>query len=281
MIELHRHDRRAPLERGDLLAVEFDLLLLPVDGQLARVGRFARPRGVRLGFDELDPDAPEIGFHFGDAGRRHRLAIARVGQARARRFDRLGQLTVLPREEDLFPASQLVAQLLVAARLRRLPLQRAALLLDLEDDVVDAREVQPRGLELQLRGAAPRLVFRDARRFLDQLAAIGRARAQDQPDLALLDDRVVLRAQARVHQEVVDIAQARYLTVDQIFAFARAIQTPGDLDFARDRLDDRVRFSPAEAGHYMLARFRVAVAVSISVAVGVRVTVAARLIRRK
>ena len=85
------------------------------------------------------------------------------------------QLAVAPREQDLLPAAQLVAQPLIAARLRRLPLQRAALLLDLEDDVVDAREVLLRRLELQLGGAPARLVLRDARGFLDQLAPIGRA----------------------------------------------------------------------------------------------------------
>ena len=173
----------------------------------------------------------------GDARRRHRLALARVGQPAARRLDRLGQLPILPREQHLFPAPQLVAQLLIAARLRRLALQRAALLLDLEHDVVDARQVLLRRLELQLRGAPARLVLRDAGGFLDQLAPIGRARAEDQADLALLDDRVGLRAEPGVHQQVVDVAQPAGLAVDQVFALARAVQPPRDLDLARDRLN--------------------------------------------
>ncbi len=139
----------------------------------------------------------QIRFDLADPGRRRGLALARLGQPRPRRLDRLRQLAVPPREQHLLPPTQLFAQPLVAARLRRLPLQGAALLLDLEHDVVDAGEVLLRRLELQLRGAPTRLVFRDARGLFDQLTTIGRARAEDHPDLALLDDRVGLGAQAR------------------------------------------------------------------------------------
>ena len=96
----------------------------------------------------------EVRFHLRDAGRRRRLALARLGQPRPRRLDALRQLAVPAREQHLLPAPQLLAQPLVAARLRRLALQRAALLLDLEDDVVDAGEVLLRRLELQLGGRA-------------------------------------------------------------------------------------------------------------------------------
>jgi hypothetical protein len=136
------------------------------------------------------------------------VSRSRASQPRRAPIDRLGQLPVLAREQHLLPAAQLVAQLLIAPRLGRLPLQRAALLLDLEDDVVDAGQVQLRRFELQLRRAAPRLVLGDARGFLDQLTPIGRPRAEDHPDLALLDDRVGLGAEARVHQQIVDVAQA-------------------------------------------------------------------------
>ena len=57
-------------------------------------------------------------------------------------------------------------------------------------------------------------------------------RAENQADLALLDDGVGLGAQARVHQQLVDVAQPAGVTVDQVFALARAIQPAGDLDFA-------------------------------------------------
>src|SRR5215467_7082507 len=121
--------------------------------------------------------------------RRRRLLLARVGQTCAGRIDRLGELTVLPGEQDFFPASQLVAQLLIAARLTGLPLQGAALFLYFEDDVVDSREVLLRGFELELRSATARSVLGHARRFFDQLTPIGRPGAENHADLALLDDR--------------------------------------------------------------------------------------------
>jgi len=54
----------------------------------------------------------------------------------------------------------------------------------------------------------------------------------------LLDDRVGLRAQPCIHEEVVDVLQAAQLAVDQVFALARTIEPPRDFDFARDRLND-------------------------------------------
>src|SRR5581483_1377384 len=124
-----------------------------------------------------------------DPGRRERLALARLGQPRPRRLDRPRELPVLARAQHLLPPPQLGAQLLVPTRPGRLALERAALLLHLEDDVVDAGQVLLGGLKLQLRGPPARPVLRDACSLLDQLAPVGGARAQDDPDLPLLDDR--------------------------------------------------------------------------------------------
>ena len=218
-------------------------------------------------------DPPEIGLDLGDACRRGGFALARVAQTPARRFDRLGELPVLAREERLFPPPELVAQLLIPPRPARLPLQRAALFLDLEHDVIDARQVQLRRFELQLRRPAAGLVVGDAGGFLDQLAAVGRTRAQNEPDLALLDDRVRLGAQARIHQQIVDVAQTAHLTVDQVFAVARAIQPPRDFDLARDRLDDflgaqlRRRELHRQAGRTIGVAMPMAVSVAVPVAV--------------
>ena len=195
--------------------------------------RTARRAAVGLGL--LDAQAPEVGFDLGDAARRRGLALARLGQPRPRRLDALRQLAIAAREQHLLPAAQLLAQPLVAARLRGLPLQRAALLFDLEDDVVDARQVLLRRFELQLGGAAAGLVLRDAGGFLDQLAPIGRPRAEDHPDLALLDDGVGLGAEARVHQQLVDVPQPAHFAVDQVLALARAVQPPRDVDVAGER----------------------------------------------
>ena len=86
-LELRPDDRRPRLERLDLFAVERDLLLLPVDGELARVRRFARGGRSRLGLDELDPQASEIGLDLGQSSSRRRLALARLPEAGAGRFN--------------------------------------------------------------------------------------------------------------------------------------------------------------------------------------------------
>ena len=232
------HDGRdARVVRPRLFLVERDLLLLAIDGELARVGGLARRGGLRLGLDQLDAQPAQIRFDFGDLRGRGRLAHPGVRELRARRRNRLGQLPILARQQDFLAAAQLVAKLLVAPRLAGLPLQRPALLFDLEHDVVDAGQVLPRGFELELRRAAAGLVPGDAGRFFDQLAAIGRPRAQDQANLALLDDGVRLRAEARVHQQLVHVAQAADLAVDQVLALARSVQTPRHFHFARHRLN--------------------------------------------
>ncbi len=132
-------------------------------------------------------------------------ASARRG---AQRFDLLRRLLITAGEQQLLPVAQLVAQPLVAARLRGLALQRAELLLQLEDDVFEPRQVLSGGLELELGRAAPRLVLGDARGFLDQLPPVGRPRAENHADLALLDDGVGLGAETGIHQQLVHVAQA-------------------------------------------------------------------------
>ena len=69
---------------------------------------------------------------------------------------------------------------------------------------------------LSSAGAAAALVLRDAGRFFDQLAPVGRTRAENLADLALLDDRVGLDADAGVHQQILHVAQAADLAVDQV-----------------------------------------------------------------
>ena len=80
------HDRRdARLERARLLAVERDLLLLAVDGELAGVSGFARGRRARFRLDQLDPQPAQVGFDIGDLRRRGRLARPRFRQPGTRR----------------------------------------------------------------------------------------------------------------------------------------------------------------------------------------------------
>ena len=253
----------ADLECGHLLPVQLDLLLLPLGLELAGMRRLARGRGARLRFGQLDSDAAERALDFGHATGCRRFARTGIGQATACRVDDGRELAIPSREEHFLPAAQLVAETLVPAGLRRLPFQGAPLLLDLEDDVVDAREVLLRGLELQLGRPPARLVFGDAGRFLDQLPPIRRARTQDQPDLALLDDGVRLCAEPRIHQELVHVPQAAHLSVDEVLAVARSIQPPNHLDLTPERRRIEVVPAAVHAGPGVVMPVAIAVAVSV------------------
>ncbi len=268
----------AAAERGHLLAVELDLLLRALDLEFVRVRAIAGSGGRRIGLGHFDAQPADVAFDLGEPRLGGGFALARVGQPGARRLDGLRQVAEPPREQDLLPAAQLVAQALVPSRLGRLTLQAAALLVDFEDDVVDAGEVLLRGLELQLRRPAPRLVLRDAGRFLDQHAPIGGPRREDQPDLALLDDRVGLGAQAGVHQQFVDVPEPALGAVNQVLALARPIEPAHQLDVAA---------GGPELGEHGLGRRddlggRLAVPAGVAIAVGVpvAVTVAVAVIRR-
>ena len=221
-------------ERRNLLAVEFNLLLTPVDVELAGVDRLAGAGRLGFGLDQRHANTAEIRLCLGHRGRRGRLALARVREARAQRFDLLRRLLITAGEQQLLPMAQLVAQPLVTARFRGLALERAELLFQLENNVFEPRQVLRGGLELELGRAAPRLVLRDARGFLDQLSPVGRPRAENHADFPLLDDGVGLGAKTGIHQQLVHIAQTAHLAVDEVFAFARTVQTPGHFNRPRD-----------------------------------------------
>src|SRR5262249_2954807 len=63
---------------------------------------------------------------------------------------------------------------------------------------------------------------------------------ENHADLALLDNRVSLGAQAGVHQQLMDIAQSAHFAVNQVFAFPGTIESTRDLDVTRERVDDVV-----------------------------------------
>ena len=136
----------------------------------------------------------------------------------------------MPRELGL-ELGQFLEARLVAARLAGLPLQRADLPLHLADDVGEADEIRLGVLELAQRLLFLALVLRDAGGFLENRAAILRARREDRVDLALLHDRVGGAADAGVHEQAVDVAQAARRLVELVLARAVAENAAGDRDF--------------------------------------------------
>ena len=222
-------------ERLDLMPVESDLLLQPPDRQLPGMRELPRFRfgGVRLG--QLQPERLGGRLDFGEMRGGTRFALARLRQLRASRLDRAAERAIPLGELHLLPPPQLLPQAAIAAGLGRLTLQRAALLLDLEHDVVDPGEVLLRRLQLQLRRPPPALVLGHTRGLFDQLPPIGGPGAEDLADLPLLDHRVALDADARIHQEILDVLETAGLAVDQVLALARSIETAHQLDVPHDQ----------------------------------------------
>ena len=128
--------------------------------------------------------------------------------------------------------AHLVAQLGEALGLRGLALQGIHLARDFVEDVVEARQVQLGFFEARFGEALLRFELGDAGGFFDDRAAIGRLAAQDLSNTALFDDRVGLRSETGAHEDVLDIAQAAELAVEQVFAFARPEQAARDDDLA-------------------------------------------------
>ena len=94
-------------------------------------------------------------------------------------------------------AAHLLADFRVAARLRSLPLERCELLFHFDVNVVDARKIYFGGFELGFGEAPLGFEFRDPGGFFDDGAPVGRLRAENLADAALLDDRVGVRPRAR------------------------------------------------------------------------------------
>ena len=126
------------------------------------------------------------------------------------------------------------AQFLVAPRLGRLPLERIHLPRDFFQDVEHARQVLLGAFELGFGQPLARLVLADAGGFFDDRAAVGRLVGKNLADAALLDDGVAFRPEAGAHEQVLDVAQAGGLAVDQVFAFAGPVQAARDGDLFAD-----------------------------------------------
>src|SRR5690606_34568792 len=233
-VGLERERLGLPAEFDDLLLVELDLLLPAADGHLTPVGLVARRRGARLGRREAEAHGFDRAFELGDTRRGKHFLLTRGIEPGAGLLDCFAKRVVPAGRLHLFPRAQFLTQRAVTARPRSLALERVPLLLDLVDDVVDARQILLGGFELEFGRPPPGLVFRDAGRLLDEHAPFGRTRRENLPDLALLDDSVGLHAEPRIHQQIVDIAEPADFAVNQVFALTRPIEAAPDLDVTRN-----------------------------------------------
>ena len=142
------------------------------------------------------------------------------------------QQAVLAGEHDAQSGFHLGFEFAVALGLGGLPLERIHLAGDFFQDVEDARQILLGAFQLGFGQALAVLELGDAGGLFDHGAAVLRLGAEDLADAPLLDDGVAFRAEARAHEDVLDVAQAGGVAVDQVFAFARPVQAAGDGDFS-------------------------------------------------
>ena len=135
-------------------------------------------------------------------------------------------------QHDAQLAVQLGFELAIAARLGRLPLERIYLPRDFFQDVENPRQILAGAFQLGFRQALAGLEAGDAGGFFDDGAPVLRLGTQNLPDAPLLDNGVAFRAQAGAHEQVLNVAQAGNVAVDQVFALAGSIQAARDGHFA-------------------------------------------------
>ena len=135
-------------------------------------------------------------------------------------------------------ALELVAQVQIFLRRLGLLAQGLDLQLQLIDLIVDTQQVFLRAGKLALRLLLAVAVARDAGRLLKDLTALVALAGDDLCDAPLPDDRVPVAAEAGVHEQLVDVAQAAGLAVDGIFALAAAVIAAGDHDLGVFGVED-------------------------------------------
>ena len=142
----------------------------------------------------------------------------------------LPKLVVLVEHEREAVGGQLIVEQLELASLLSLPSHDSQASLGVVQLRARALEVALGPLELALGFNAALAVFGDARRLFEDDPSFLRRGEQHAVDLALLDDRVRIGADARVHEQLADIAHPRTLAVDEVRALAVAVELPLDLD---------------------------------------------------
>src|SRR5262249_8365371 len=87
-----------------------------------------------------------------------------------------------------------------------------------------------------------------SRRLFDQRSPVGRFRAEQLADATLLDNGVAIRTETGAEENLLNIAQAARLAIDEIHTFARAIQSPLNDDVSRLSLRERPPRSASPIG---------------------------------
>ena len=109
-----------------------------------------------------------------------------------------------------------------------LPGKGVELCFHLPEDIVQTQDVLIGGLQLPLRRLLARLVFGNARRFLDKLPPFLRLCLNQRSHAVLFHDRIGPGAHPGAHKEFPDVEETAGQAVDGIFALAVPQEPPGD-----------------------------------------------------
>ena len=113
------------------------------------------------------------------------------------------------------------------------------------NDVRDAAEIGARGLQPRFGSALAHAKLSDAGSFFDDRAAVHRLGGKDLADASLFDDRVVPARQASAGKDILDVPQAAWPIVKQVFTLARTKQPPSHgHGFARRELQRQIASPP-------------------------------------
>ena len=169
---------------------------------------------------------------FGVRERLDRLGSAQlqVGKLRGQPVQPLSQVLVLIERECHAQRSQLGIQRDELPGLGCLPFHGAQAALGAGQLLARHGEVRIGALELAFGLDPPLLVAGDSGRLLEDRAALLRRGHQHRVDLPLLDDRVRIRPDARVQEQIADVPEPGPLAVDEVLARAVAVQSAFDLD---------------------------------------------------
>ena len=136
-------------------------------------------------------------------------------------------LQILQKQRHLH-SLEFLAKAQIFLRLFRLLPEGPDLQFQLRDLVPDTQKIFLRGSQPPLGLLLAVTVFGNARRFFKDFAAIRTFQGKNFINAALTDIGIALTAEAGIHEQLVDVAQADTLPVDVVFALAGAVIPAGD-----------------------------------------------------
>jgi hypothetical protein len=135
-------------------------------------------------------------------------------------------------DDDAQLAAQFFAQSGVTLGFGGLALENPHLARDFLEDVIHSGEILFGRLEAKFCEALFGLEAGDAGGLLDDGAAVERLGGEQLADALLADDGVGLASEAGAHEDVLDVAQAADLAVEQVLGVTGAEEAAGDGDLA-------------------------------------------------